>query len=189
MNTPAHLLLGTAAFGRTNYRAITIAAIIGALLPDLSLYLLVAICVFILDIPASVVFDELYFSDSWQLVFMVDNSFLLWGLLLFFGIGLKKTWLIALAGAALLHLVCDFPLHHDDARAHFWPLTDWRFISPLSYWDTDHFAGWVAPVEVVLSVAAATVVWKKHHEKLIRGAVILLVLLELIVIGSWIAFF
>ena len=189
MNTPAHLLLGTAAFGKSNYRAITLAAFIGALIPDLSLYLLVAICVFILDIPASVVFDELYFSDSWQLVFMVDNSFLLWGLLLLIGIGLKKTWLIALASAALLHLACDFPLHHDDARAHFWPLTGWRFISPVSYWDTQHFASWVAPVEVVLSVAAARIIWKKHQEKLIRGTVMLLLLFELIVIGSWIAFF
>ena len=189
MNTPAHLLLGTAAFGKSYYRAITLAAFIGALIPDLSLYLLVAICVFILDIPASVVFDELYFSDSWQLVFMVDNSFVLWGLLLLIGIGLKKTWLIALTGAALLHLACDFPLHHDDARAHFWPLTDWRFISPVSYWDTNHFASWVAPVEVVLCVAAAVFIWKNHQEKLIRGTVMLLILLELIVIGSWIAFF
>ena len=189
MNTPAHLLLGTAAFGKSNYRAITLAAFIGALIPDLSLYLLVAFCVFILDIPASVVFDELYFSDSWQLVFMVDNSFLLWGLLLLIGIGLRKTWLIALTGAALLHLACDFPLHHDDARAHFWPLTDWRFISPVSYWDTNHLASWVAPVEVVLCAAAAVFIWKNHQEKLIRGTVMLLLLLELIVIGSWIAFF
>ena len=189
MNTPAHLLLGTAAFGRTNYRTITIAAFIGALIPDLSLYVLVAICIFVLDIPASVVFDELYFSDSWQLVFMVDNSFLLWVLLLLLGIGLRKTWLIALTGAALLHLACDFPLHHDDARAHFWPLSDWLFISPVSYWDTNHLASWVAPVEVILSVAAAVVIWKNHQKKLIRGTVVLLLLLELIVIGSWIAFF
>lgn len=189
MNTPAHLLLGTAAFGKSNHRAVTIAAFLGALFPDLSLYVMVAIFVFFLDIPASVVFDELYFSESWQLVFKIDNSFLLWGVVLFAGIKLRKAWLTALASAALLHLAFDFPLHHDDARAHFWPLTDWRFISPVSYWDTNHLASWVAPVEVVLSVGAAVVVWKSHQQKLIRATVFVLLLLELIVIGSWIAFF
>lgn len=40
VNTPAHLLLGLAAFGRPGDRRVSGAALAGALVPDLSLYLL-----------------------------------------------------------------------------------------------------------------------------------------------------
>ena len=77
MNTPAHLLLGLAAFGRKGTRSVSWAAAAGALLPDLSLYVLAGTSLFILGIPPQRVFDELYFSDSWQAVFAVDNSFVI----------------------------------------------------------------------------------------------------------------
>ncbi|MEJ6403518.1 hypothetical protein [Yoonia sp. 2307UL14-13] len=40
MNTPAHLIFGMTAFGRSGQVKVTAAALFGALLPDLSLYLL-----------------------------------------------------------------------------------------------------------------------------------------------------
>ena len=56
------------------------------------------------------------------------------------------------AAAGLLHLALDFPLHHDDGRPHFWPLSDWVFQSPISYWDRAHYAGTIGPIEMALSV-------------------------------------
>ena len=79
MNTPAHLLLGAAAMARTGDRRIILAAFAGAMLPDLSLYLLAGGALYIFAIPPRVVFDELYFSPAWQTVFAIDNSFLVWG--------------------------------------------------------------------------------------------------------------
>ena len=42
MNTPAHLIIATAIFAKPNNLKVTWAAIIGGLLPDLSLYALAA---------------------------------------------------------------------------------------------------------------------------------------------------
>ena len=38
----------------------------------------------------------------------------------------------------LLHVLGDIFLHHDDAHGHFFPLSNWRFMSPVSYWDPNH---------------------------------------------------
>ena len=159
MNTPAHLLLGAAAFGRADSRKITWAAMAGGLLPDLSLYLMAGVSLQILNIPARVVFDELYFSDAWQTVFAIDNSFLIWGVLLGLAIWWRSGWAIALTSAALLHLALDFPLHHDDGRPHFWPLSNWIFESPVSYWDRRQGAMWIAPIEAVIAIGAAIWIW------------------------------
>jgi len=110
------------------------------------------VSMYVLGISPSVVFDQLYFSNSWQTVFSIDNSFVVWGLGLAAALLLRKDWAIALCGAALLHLAFDFPLHHDDGRAHFWPLTNWVFESPVSYWDRRHYAGIVSPLELILAM-------------------------------------
>ena len=114
MNTPAHLLIGAAVFGRPATTRIVGAAFIGAMLPDLSLYLMAGVSLIILQIPPEVVFRDLYFSDAWQMAFAIDNSFIVWFGLLGLAVWQRSTWAIALTGAALLHLVLDFPLHHDD---------------------------------------------------------------------------
>lgn len=97
----------------------------GAVLPDLSLYLMAGTALFILGIAPQVVFDELYFSRAWQTVFAIDNSFVVWGVLLALALYHRVQWAVALTGAAMLHLSLDFPLHHDDGRPHFWPFSDW----------------------------------------------------------------
>ena len=119
MNTPAHLLVGAAFFGRPPQTVTLAAAFAGAMIPDLSLYLMAGISLFVLGIPPSTVFNELYFSTAWQTVFAIDNSFVLWGLLMVAALWRKVPWAVALTGAALLHLCFDFPLHHDDGRPHF----------------------------------------------------------------------
>lgn len=189
VNTPAHLLIGAAVFARPAQGRILGAACIGALLPDLSLYVMAGTALFVLGIPPGRVFNELYFSDAWQGVFAIDNSFLLWGLLLGLALWIRRPWAVALTSAALLHLGLDFPLHHDDGRAHFWPLSDWVFQSPVSYWDRDHGAGWVAPLEAGLAVGAALALWLRRPPLwgcVLTGA---LLLAELWVVRQWLFFF
>jgi len=170
MNTPAHLIFGLAVFGRPNASRITAAALAGALIPDASLYVMVGWSLFVMGIDTRIVFGELYFSDLWQAVFRIDNSFILWGAGFAAALWSRLDWAIALCGAALLHLLFDFPLHHDDGRAHFWPLTDWIYQSPLSYWDRNHYAGIVAPIEMVMSlIAGAFIVRRFWGSKLIVG--------------------
>ena len=79
MNTPAHLIVGVAAFGAPQKRWTLSAALLGSLAPDLSLYVMVAVSIWWLDVPPNVVFGQYYYSDAWQSVFAVDSSFILLG--------------------------------------------------------------------------------------------------------------
>lgn len=188
MNTPAHLLLGAALMGK-GQRPLILAAFAGALLPDLSLYLLAGGALFLWDIPARRVFDELYFSDAWQTVFAIDNSFILWGVLVGIAMWRQSGWGIALTGAALLHLALDLPLHHDDGRPHFWPLSNWVFESPFSYWDRARGANWIAPLEAFLAILAAIWLWTRRPGWPIGVAVVALLIAELRVVQVWIWIF
>jgi hypothetical protein len=189
MQTPAHLIFGMTAFGKAHQPAVTVAAFVGALIPDLSLYLMAGTHLFILGTPPDVVFGELYFSRDWHNIFRIDNSFVLWGIAFGIAFMLRNTVAMALCGAALLHLVLDFPLHHDDGRAHFWPISDWIFASPVSYWDMQHHAGWVIPAELVAAVACCVLFWRRHVDRRMRAFVLVLGAAQLVpVIGFAIMF-
>lgn len=189
MNTPAHLILGLAAFSRADNRKVTSASAFGALLPDLSLYVMAGVSLAILRIPPNVVFDQLYFSNAWQTVFAIDNSFLLWGMVLVFALWWKARAGIAFAGAGLLHIALDFPLHHDDGRPHFWPASNWVFESPVSYWDKAHHALWVQPVELLMVVVCVFVLFRRFKRWPMRVTAIVLLGMELMVARSWLLFF
>ena len=189
MNTPAHLLIGAAVMGQRGAPKLVWAALAGALLPDLSLYLLAGGAMFLMNIPPERVFNELYFSDAWQTVFAIDNSFLLWGALLAIALWRQSGWAIALTGAALLHLCLDFPLHHDDGRPHFWPISSWIYESPLSYWDRSHGAGWIAPLEAVMAMIAAIWLWTRRPGWVLSLVVLALLVAEMQVVRTWLWFF
>lgn len=189
MNTPAHLIFGLTAFGNPKARAITAAALAGAIIPDLSLYLLAGWHLFVLNTDPNVVFDQLYFSEGWQAVFRVDNSFIIWGVALGLALMAKRPAIAVLCTAALLHLALDFPVHNDDARAHFWPLTNWKFISPVSYWDGRYYGHIVGRIEAAAVVICGIVLWRRFASWIIRGLVLALVGMEMVpVIAFAIAF-
>ena len=98
MNTPAHLIFGLTAFGRPGRPGVTGAALAGGLIPDLSLYILAGTHLLVLGTEPRVVFGELYFSQAWQSIFRVDNSFILWGIGLALALMAKAPWAIALTG-------------------------------------------------------------------------------------------
>ena len=185
MNTPAHLIIGAAAFGKANQRAVTWCALVGAFLPDLSLYAMAGVSLFILGISPQRVFDELYYSDAWQQVFAIDNSFVLWGIALGIAIWRRAGWAIALCGAALLHLALDFPLHNHDARMHFWPLTDWKFISPISYWEGSRGGNIVGMIEVVAVAVLTVVLFRRIKDIWLRGVFAVLAALQIAPFIVW----
>ncbi len=178
MNTPAHLIFGMTVFGKAGRPAVTGAALAGAMIPDLSLYLMAGWHLQVLGTPPGVVFGELYFSDAWQSIFRIDNSVILWGIALVLGVMGRSPVMIALCGAALLHLGLDFLMHHDDGRAHFWPITNWIFMSPVSYWDGDHYGNIVGPLEVVASLMCCAVLWRRFTAMWLRMLITALGLME-----------
>jgi hypothetical protein len=50
--------------------------------------------------------------------------------------GALLSFLLGWAG----HNIVDFPTHAEDARPLFWPLSKWRWKSPISYWDRKFYA-------------------------------------------------
>ncbi len=189
MNTPAHLLLGVAVCARRDLPRTGTMAALGSLIPDLSLYFLAGISLFVLQIPPETVFAELYFSPAWQAVFAVDNSFLVWGLMLLVGAAWRSAAAVAFSAAGLLHLAADFLLHNDDARRHFWPVSTWIFESPLSYWDSAHHAAVVAPIAFAVALIAGIVLWRRWDRWSVRFGVVIACALEAWVMRQWLVFF
>lgn len=179
MNTPAHLIVGATAFTRKDARSVNLAVIAGSLAPDLSLYILAAYALFVLDIPDFIVFGELYYSEQWQGIFAIDNSFLLWAALLAFASAFRLRVLLFFALAGLLHLATDFPLHHDDGRMHFWPLSDWIFRSPVSYWDPAHHGNIVGFLEIGICAALCIVLFRRYSGWPARIGIVSLGILEI----------
>ncbi len=185
MNTPAHLIFGAAAFARPGQPNVTGAALAGSLAPDLSLYLMVGWHLIVLGTPMKVVFDQLYFSDAWMQVFAVDNSFILWGALMGLALWSKRMWLIAFAGSGLLHLAFDFPLHHDDGRPQFWPLTDWIYESPVSYWDSGHYGNIAGPIEIGVCLVLLGILWRRFDGLPARLAILAAAGFQLFPVIMW----
>ena len=155
MNTPSHMLIGAAVFARPLVPATLVAALAGGLLPDVPMFVMVLWSTRITGVPEHEVFGKLYFSDQWQAVFAVDHSFFVWGAAFVIAVLLGQTILRAFAGSGLLHALADFLTHHDDARRQFWPVSDWVFKSPISYWDSRFYGNIFALFEVSLIAALA----------------------------------
>jgi hypothetical protein len=172
------MIFGLAVFAKSGRPKVTAAAFAGALIPDLSLYLMAGWHLRVLGTSPDVVFGRLYFSDAWQSIFRIDNSMILWGIALTLGLMFRAPVMIALCGAAMLHLVGDFLLHHDDGRAHFWPISNWIFQSPVSYWDPAHYGTIVGALEVAASMLCCAVLWRRFTAFLMRGLIVFLGLLE-----------
>ncbi len=60
MNTPAHLILGAAVFGKPGKRFMTASAVLGALAPDVSLYVMAGRSLIVAGIEPSIVSGMLF---------------------------------------------------------------------------------------------------------------------------------
>lgn len=184
MNTQTHLLFASALLGRRATRGEQAAILAGAFLPDLSIFALAGWAA-ATGLPQEEVWGTAYWSGPWQLASMASNSAPLWGALLGAGLLVRRRWLVLLAGAGLLHLACDLPLHAEDAHAHFWPVTTWRFRSPVSYWDPAHHGRAASVAEAALGLTLSAVLWRRHRARLVRTALVLCALAYLAVPAYW----
>ena len=133
------MLIGAAFLARPLVPASLLAALAGGLAPDLPMLGMVLWSTRMIGLPEHEVFGRLYYSEGWQAVFAVDHSLVLWGIFLAAAVWSGSVVLRAFSGAGFLHAITDFLTHHDDARRQLWPLSDWVFRSPVSYWDARYF--------------------------------------------------
>lgn len=179
MNTQTHLLLASALFarpGREN-RLRNAAVLSGALLPDAVIFVMF-IWSKLIGAPESEVWSNWYFTPPWLTAIDWMNSLPLFGVILLAGWMLPRdppAWnllsstLILFALAAITHLLGDLPFHVDDGHAHFVPLTEWRFVSPISYWDPRHYGNIVALLELGLGLLLIIILWRRFTGKLVRA--------------------
>ena len=170
MNTPAHVALNLAVVPNRRWAACGLAALLGALLPDALMFVFYVYQKFVVGMPESLIWQQAYYAPLWQAAFDVFNSFPLILLLGLAGYWRKSIFLEALALSMLLHCMLDFPLHNDDAHRHFYPLSDWRFESPVSYWDARFFGDIFMFVELAIVVVACIVVWRSDKQTWLKYA-------------------
>ena len=103
-----------------------------------------------------------YFDPSWQAFFDIFNSLpliIIGGVVSYYR-GVMR--LVALFGSMVLHTLGDLPLHHNDGHHHFFPFSNWRFDSPVSYWDPHHYGNIVAPLEAIAVLAGCFILLRRH---------------------------
>lgn len=177
MNTIAHMVIASAALSRVDAPKRNWAVLAGAFVPDASMFVFFAWSR-IQGWSGDETWNVQYWNEPWQMLGAASNSFVLFGALLAFAVWRKWPLVGVLAGAALLHVALDFPLHADDAHRHFWPLSDWRFESPISYWDPDSNGLMGGAIETVCALGALAVLWLRFKPVKWRILFALLALLQ-----------
>ena len=193
MMTQTHMLVASAIFASPK-RPIrqNIAIVFGGFVPDLAVFGLF-IWSKLQGIPEHQLWREVYFSEPMLTYTAIDNSLPLYVSLLLVGtvwlklrasandLGVNQGYrhiatnsMIGLFSlAAITHIAGDFPVHADDAHPHFWPFTDWRFHSPISYWDHHHHGAGFSLFEAALGVILSIILFRRFKTKWVRGATLL----------------
>lgn len=170
MITPSHLIYSWALAKRTEgspessttTKRRTAAFILGALFPDTPTYLFFVVCGLILGYSGQAMWDDMYFNSGWSIPITLTHSFILWPLLItisgYYGWRLLQYFSIS----AFLHTAVDFFVHTDDAYRHFYPFSDWKFHSPVSYWNTAEFGQYVSAFDSLLVLGLLTYLYTKY---------------------------
>ena len=181
MNTPAHLLINLALGSKlTNRREAHGAIVMGALLPDVPMYFFYLWERYRLATPEKIIWSERYFDPAWQNIFDLFNAFPLIFVFALFAFLLRWNSGLWLAASMFLHGAIDLAMHHDDGHRHFFPMSDWRFASPVSYWDPQHHGMIGSSVEMIAALLAAAVLWRQPIARAFRLLVGVNVVLEVL---------
>lgn len=175
MHTPTHLLISGTLFARPGEKLRNTAAVAGALLPDAPIYVMWVWYKFVMGVEERTIWRQLYWSDGWQAAGAAVNSVPVYAALLVAGLARGWSVLTVFAASALVHLAFDFPFHNDDAHRHFWPFSDWRFHSPLSYWNDAHYGQIVGAAESVLALILVVILWRRFPARWLRLLLVLAV--------------
>ncbi len=151
MNSPSHVILNTFLLRNRAGEYLKFAAL-GSFLPDLAITIFSIYVFSFTNYSAEYVWNDYYYNSDWQGFFQASHSFVIWGLVIGVAYLLKVNKLLWLGVGGLLHSTCDFPLHNGDAYQHFYPLSNWKFHSPVSYFEVDHYGLYWSVIEASLMI-------------------------------------
>lgn len=183
MNSPTHTVLALALLSKRGEKKRNWAIFAGSIIPDAVIYIWAPYQSFVNGVSGEKLWRELYFAEPMQNLIAYFNSIPIYIALTILGYLLRaKLWgklILFFALAALIHMATDLPVHNHDAYRHFWPFSDWRFISPFSYYETDYHAGWVSLIEAAIALISIAVLWRRFPKlwvKILLGILVFLYL-------------
>ncbi|MBE9043520.1 hypothetical protein IQ255_03700 [Pleurocapsales cyanobacterium LEGE 10410] len=171
MNTPGHYILNLALLGNVAPQNLGAIAI-GAMLPDVPIFIFYFVAKHFYKMPEGKIWSEAYYEPLWQNIVALFHSIplALIGAVVFYYLDWKLG--IILCVSMVFHSLLDLPVHNDDAHRHFFPLSNYRFISPFSYWDINHHGKIVSLVEMALVLAVNPIVISLLDSPWTKGIVI-----------------
>lgn len=192
MLTQSHVAIGLLVAARSGRRAAIFGAIVGGITPDFFMLPMFLIARFVLGQDMTQIWDETFYAAPWWTIDQIANSAPLYALLLIAGLAGGQRWhshalprfVTAFALTGLLHVAFDFLTHSSDGHAHFWPVSDFVFASPVSYWEAAHFGRAFGLVEALGGLVAAGVLWWLYRGWQVRtfcGVLLVLSLLGLLI--------
>lgn len=152
VNTPSHYILNLALLGKAIAPQNNMAITVGAILPDVPIFVFYLVAKFIYRMPEAKIWSEAYYETFWQNLVAWFHSIplALIGAVIFYYLDWQPAMLLCIS--MICHSLLDLPVHHDDAHRHFYPLSNFRLISPFSYWDVRHYGKYVALIEMALVI-------------------------------------
>ena len=172
MMTTTHVLVSCGLLTQPHNRARNWAAVLGGLLPDVPMAVLYAYDRLFQGIPEAVIWGERYSSDTWQIPIAISHSIPIYAFVLAMGLLLRSEVIKIYAASTFLHILCDLPVHHDDAHMHFWPLSHWKFISPVSYWDSAHHGAAMSAIELLVTSMMLGLLWRRFESRWVRASLV-----------------
>lgn len=171
MHTPGHAVINIATLGCiVGHEGAVLAGAIAPDLPIVILYLYERLR----GTPEETIWAVCYQNRYWLAVIHGGHSIPLAAIAAGLGLIAGLPALAAFFASVALHALCDFPVHAIDAHRHFLPFSQYRFISPLSYWDARFHGRKVALVEALLVGASSLLLLRRGVGRL-AGALLCLV--------------
>lgn len=163
MNTPSHAIINLFLLGKQSLPQANLPIFLGAILPDIPIFIFYAWAKLIVRHSEKQIWAESYYKPFWQNIVAIFHSIPLalagWLIADYFHWRIVEIFFISL----VLHSLGDLPVHNDDAHRHFFPFSNYRFISPISYWDRKHHGAIVSLIELSLVLLATIPVFQLLH--------------------------
>ncbi|BAZ44680.1 hypothetical protein NIES4102_16920 [Chondrocystis sp. NIES-4102] len=174
MNTPGHYIINLALLGKTITTFHNTAIALGAILPDLPIFSFYLINKYIYHLPETEIWSKAYYESFWQNIIASFHSIplALLGTLICYYFNWQTGVLLFVS--MICHSLFDLPVHNNDAHRHFYPFSDYRFISPFSYWDKNHYGQIVAFLEMLLILVSSPLAISLLNLPWTKGIVILI---------------
>jgi hypothetical protein len=171
MNTPSHAIVNLALLIDQQPQAL-LPITIGAVLPDVPMFVMYFWAKRIRRQSERQIWTETYWKPFWQ---AINHSFHSIPMAAIAAVaahfaGWQLVELLFLS--AVLHSLGDLPIHNHDAHRHFLPFSQFRFISPFSYWDPHHHARIVSLIEKLLVLGASFYIFSRVDSWLVRSLLI-----------------